>query len=369
MNVTEKPKPNLLFPASMLLYIVASMQVGVGLFGFQRYIFKEAGHDAWISVILAGLASHLAMWATIRTLRHYESTDIFGIHRDVFGKWLGGLLNIGFIVYAGFSTVIVSRTYIEAVQAWVFPDFPTWLLTLLLLVLAGYGLYGGIRVIVGICLFSFVCQIAVTPLLYYPLKYAQWNYLLPLLEATPGELLQATKSMSFTITGFEFIFAYFPFVQNKERAQRYSHISLAITTLYYLLITITTTVYFSGPQLLKQIWATLSLLKIIQLPFLERLEYIALPVWMFVVLPGTILTTWSVTRGFKRMWGIQQKKSLYAVCLIVFIVSLLFKNRYQIDRMNDFMSICSFYVAFVYPFVLLAVVSIVHGVRKRRESV
>lgn len=353
----------------MLLFTIASMQVGVGLFGFQRYIYKEAGHDAWISVILAGLASHLAMWAILRSLRHYESTDIFGIHRDVFGKWLGGLLNLVFMAYSAYSIVVVSRTYIEAVQSWVFPDFPTWLLTLLLLVLVGYGIYGGIRVLVGICLISFVCQIAVTPLLYYPLKYAQWNYLLPFLEATPTELLQAAKSMSFTITGFELILVYFPFVQNKKLAGRYTHIGLAITTLYYLAVTLTTIVYFSGPQLLKHIWATLSLLKIIQLPFLERLEYIALPLWMFVVLPGILLPAWSVTRGLKRMWAIQQKKSLYAVCLIVFIVSLLFKNRYQIDRMNSFMSIFSFCLAFVYPFILLAVVSIVHGVRKRRQSV
>ncbi|WP_272491217.1 GerAB/ArcD/ProY family transporter [Paenibacillus apiarius] len=58
------------------------------------------------------------------------------------------------------------------------------------------------------------------------------------------------------------------------------------TNVIYLIIMLVSVVYFSERQMLKTIWGSINLLKIIKYPFLERLEFIAIPVWMFVVFAG-----------------------------------------------------------------------------------
>lgn len=45
------------------------MQVGVGVLGFQRYIAKSAGHDAWMAVITGGILIHLLVWMSYQMLK------------------------------------------------------------------------------------------------------------------------------------------------------------------------------------------------------------------------------------------------------------------------------------------------------------
>ena len=36
-----------------------SLQIGIGILGYQRVILKNAGYDAWISLIIAGIANNI----------------------------------------------------------------------------------------------------------------------------------------------------------------------------------------------------------------------------------------------------------------------------------------------------------------------
>jgi hypothetical protein len=155
-------------------------------------------------------------------------------------------------------------------------------------------------------------------------------------------------------------------VKDKEKAQRYTHLSLMSTNLVYLTVMVISTIYFSKEQLLKTIWATLSLLKIIQFSFLERFEYIAIPLWMLIVLPVLLLQTWALTRGMKRLFSWNQKVVLYVLCTIIFIASILLKKRGQVNNLNDLLSLISIYVDFIYPFILLLLVKLIHAIRKQR---
>lgn len=48
---------------------------------------------------------------------------------------------------------------------------------------------------------------------------------------------------------------------------------------------ILTLAFFSEKQLASAIWAYLSMIKIIQFPFIERFEYIIVSVWAFLYYP------------------------------------------------------------------------------------
>ncbi|MBP1931079.1 GerAB/ArcD/ProY family transporter [Ammoniphilus resinae] len=355
MEITVKPKANLLFSSYLLLFVIVGNQVGIGVMGFQRIIFREAGHDSWISVIIAGISTHLVAWVMLKTLDLYGSTDLYGIHEDVYGKWLGRIFSSLYIAFLLMGALIVLRNYIEVVQTWMFPDAPAWLFAVLLLFLMVYGVSGGIRVIVGFCFLSLFFTIWMLLLLIYPYQYAEWIYLSPVMEASMIQLLKGAKEMTLTIVGFEILYFIFPFLKEKEKAGRYTHLGLLLTTCCYLLIMIVSTIYYSEDQILQAIWTTFMMFNVIQLPFLERFEFVGISLWILAIMPNLLLYTWAATRGMKRIFQWKQKHALYLFTIVLFGVSIFLNTRLKINALNDFSGKFSFYIVYVYPFILFII--------------
>lgn len=338
--------------AFLLFFIVHGAQIGVGIHGFQRIIYQDAKQDAWISVILAGLATHIIAIFMLKTLEIYGSNDLYGIHQDIFGKWIGNFFNIIYISYCSVAFFAVLRNYIEVVQTWVFPDLNTWFLTVSLLLIVMYAFTGGLRVIVGVSFFSAVLSIWLFPMLAFPMKFIEPRSLLPILDSDLSEILKGVHSMTFTVIGFEILYVIYPFVKDKEKAKKNVHLGLFVTTLIYLAVMLVTLTYFSGAQLTKTIWATLTLFGVVKFPFIERIEYFVVCFWLLIILPNLCLFIWSAFRGANRLVKVSANKFVWLFSLIIFGVSFMFKTRPQINTFNDYYSQVAFYIVFVYPILL-----------------
>ncbi|MCR8641308.1 spore germination protein [Paenibacillus sp. N1-5-1-14] len=343
------------FKAYMLLFLICNAQIGVGIFGFQRFVYKAAQHDAWISVILAGIATHISVWIMVTTLRKHQSLDLYEIHQKLFGRWIGGGISILFLVYFLSNMTTIIRTYIEALQSWIFPDFPTWLLSLILIILTVYGSLGGIRVVLQLSVISLFLILSIPILHYTPLEYAVWSRILPIYDTSLPQLLNGAMKMGFTIAGFEAIYFVYKRVKDKENVMKYTQVSVLYTNILHLFIMLVSIVYYSDQQLLKTIWASITPLKIIKYPFLERIEFVVTPLWMFVVLPGLMLMAWMLLRGTSFLFGWHQKATLYGMAMIVFVASSMIRNRGQINAINDYLGFIAISVSYIYPCLLLAI--------------
>lgn len=358
--------PSETFNAFMIFFIIQSAQIGVGIQGFQRIIYQDAKHDAWISVVLAGLATHIIAIFMLKTLHLYDSNDLYGIHQDVYGKWIGNFLNSLYILYISSAFFAVLMNYTEVVQSWVFPNLKTWFLVASLLLIVVYSFTGGLRVIVGICFFSFVFSIILLPVLGFPMKYIEPRSLLPVLEADMSEIFKGVKSMTFTIVGFEILYVIYPFIKDKENVNKPLHLGLFLTTIIYLAVMLVSLTYFSGEQLSKTIWATLTLFSIVKFPFVERMEYIVICFWMLIILPNLCLFVWTAYRGTMRIVNISAKKFVWIFSFITFIASFSLTTRIQINMFNNHFSRIAFYTIFVYPILLYVVAKIKNKVNKRK---
>ncbi|TCZ80801.1 spore gernimation protein [Paenibacillus albiflavus] len=355
MKTGGQTKQPFYFQAYMLFFLICNAQIGVGILGFQRFVYKAAHQDAWISVILAGIATHISVWAIVTTLRKHQSLDLYEIHQKLFGRWIGGGLSILFLIYILLDMTTIVRTYIEIVQSWVFPDFPTWLLSLILVILTVYGSLGGIRVVLQLSCISLIIIVSISLLYYNPLKYAVWSRMLPIYEATLPQLFSGAMKMGLTIAGFEAIYFVYKRVKDKENVMKYAQGSVLYTNILYLFLMIVSIIYYSDVQLLKTIWGSTTQLKIIKYPFLERIEFVITPLWMFVVLSGVMLLAWSFLRGTSLLFGWPQKATLYGVAIVVFAASTLLQNRGQINALNDYIGVIALFASYVYPCLLLAI--------------
>ncbi|MGP4080137.1 GerAB/ArcD/ProY family transporter [Pseudalkalibacillus sp. R45] len=343
---------NAMVSPTLVFFLIHAMQIGVGILGFQRYIAKDAGYDAWISILIGGLMMHILLWMIYKILEDSDG-DIVSVHNDIYGKYLGGLLSIIFSFYFLLLSLTVVRTFIEVVQVWVFPRLNVWVFSFVFLLLAYYFAAGGFRVVTGMCLFSVLLGLPVLSLYFFPLQFAHMENLFPIINHSIPELLASTKTATLSFLGIELLLIYYPFIKKPHASKKWAHHGVFFTTLIYLGTAIVSFVYYSLEGIQDIIWPTISLWKIVELPFVERFEYIGLAMWVYVILPNICLALWAASRVPRRVLNFKQHWILIIYFIILFIACGLLKDRETIDQLNDWTGKIGFYILLYIPILFL----------------
>ncbi|KFM98518.1 spore gernimation protein GerB [Bacillus clarus] len=359
--MTEQNKTNTVSPYFTFLLLHA-LQIGVGVLGYQRVIIKNAGYDAWISLIVAGIATHIVLFCMLKMLE--KDNDLMNIHTTCFGKWLGSFFSVCFTVYLLLFCLTVLRTYIEVIQVWVFPTIKVWKLTLLFLLVTYYVIKGGFRSVTGICFLGILLPIFVLFFLVFPMKYAHFRNILPILTHSPVEIINSTKASALEFLGFEAILIFYPFLEKGKSLKKWAHGGIAFTTILYVILAIVSFMYYSEGLLSHTIWPTLTMLKIIKIPFIQRFEYIILFIWFLIILPNLCLTIWSSCRTIKRSFHIPFKITLPFFIATVFFASLFFTNRESINTLNTVLSQAGLYIVYAY----IPILFVFHSLRWRMKN-
>ncbi|WML47834.1 GerAB/ArcD/ProY family transporter [Neobacillus sp. PS3-34] len=368
MKVDLHPKEGLLFNAFLVMFVIHVTQTGVGIVGLPRVVFLKSGHDGWISVLLAGIATGIVLWLMILMLRQYKNADLYGIQVDVFGNFIGKALGVLYMLYLTSTFFVIVMNYIEIVQAWVFPDMPTWMLSASLIFLTVYAVLGGIRVVVGISFLSFLATIWLIFILAVPLKYSDPTHIFPIWNTSYKNILMGIYKTSFSIIGFEMILFIYPYIKEKKKALLYSEIGNLYTTILFTIITFVAMIFFSEESLKRTIWPVLSMFKIVRLPNLERFEFIAVSFWMLIILPNLCAYLWAASKGFSRLFNIKQKKGIYILAFLSWGGTFFIKARYQMNLTTDYVGIIGFYAAFCYPILLSVIVLIKKWWGRRKHA-
>ncbi|RUL48624.1 GerAB/ArcD/ProY family transporter [Lysinibacillus antri] len=359
MNVNMEMKKQNTINAFLVLFVVHTAQMGIGVAGIQRVLYKEVQQDAWIVIILSGVITCLIVWIIGKTLSEYENHTLFDIHLDIYGKWLGKFVNLLIVLYLFSVFLSICLGYIEIVQAWMFEKMPSWLIGAFLIILTGKGVRSGFRPIVGVCFLAFLSAIWMLFIFFAePLKFAEWHYLFPMFELTSTELYKGMIKTSYSLLGFELLYFIYPFVKEKEKAVRFAILGVIASIVILVILTVIAIGYFSGEQLERTIWATISMFKIVKLPFIERFEYIAIPVWMIIIIPNLLLYMWAASKGIKISFGYRQSYALYVFLLLSLVVFIFFNKRLHINMFIDYVGMIGLYVCYVYPIILYIAVRI-----------
>ncbi|PGZ97793.1 spore gernimation protein GerH [Bacillus pseudomycoides] len=337
-----------------VFFLIHSAQFGVGVLGFARIIAKAAGYDAWMGVIIAGVINHILMWMMYGLLESVNG-NLITLHQNIFGKWIGNTFNLIFIIYFFLGSVSVIRTYVEIVQVWMFPTAATWKLTIFLCILSYYIISSGFRVMTGICVVSVVATCGYIMMLFLAMKYSNFANLLPIFTHSFGDILKATKESIYTMIGFELILMIYPFIKTPEKSHKFAQYGILFSNFLYLLSTILAFAFFSEKQLLKTIWSQLSITQVIRLPFIERLEYLAISGYALIVITSVLLPLWGATRGLHELFRVKQKYILISLLFITVIISQSITERHDINNFISQVSKASFWLVYVYIPVLFLI--------------
>ncbi|MDQ0232661.1 GerAB/ArcD/ProY family transporter [Metabacillus malikii] len=361
-------KENKMVSPYFLFFLIHSTQTGVAVLSFQVNIIGGAGQDAWISVFATGLFMHVILFMMLYILKHSSTGDILSLHREVFGKYLGGLISITIAIYLALISLNSLHTYIDLLQIWVFDGIASWEFSLLFCVLIYYVVSGGFRIITAIAYWGVVIPSFLLLSILYLLNYAEISYLTPIFNYHLNDYLISAKEVLPVYMGFESVLIFYPFISERETSHKWGHIATLYTTLLYTVIAVITFLFFTQGKLEHLTWPTLTLIKIIQLPFLERFEFIFIFTWLLVVMPVVCINLWAAVRSFKLT--IPKLKSTYiliAFLTVFHIVNSLFIEIGFSHLLDKVVTTCGITFIFCYiPIIFL--ITVIRKKWKQRDG-
>lgn len=358
-------KENYKISGFLVFFLIHSTQTGIGMLSFQRQIIEGAGQDSWIAVIIAGLCLHIVLWMMVKILNN-PSKDIIDIHRYCFGMFLGNAVSLLLIGYFFIIALTVLLAYINILQVWIFPALKTWELSLVLLIILYYLITGGFRVLTGFCFFSVLLSTGLMFSLYFPFQHGQLNYLFPIFNHSFSDLLKSSQSSSIVFLGFESLLLYFPYLKSPQTNIKWAHFALLFSTIKYLALLIVTLLYFSQGHLSRTLWPTLEMMKIIEVPFLERFEYLFIFIWLMIIIPTICIPLWCCTRITKRLFALKPKLFLVVVLAFLFIAAQPFNDQTKIYALSRFTSQIGIYFVIAYIPLLFVLYFVIKKMKGKR---
>ena len=349
----------------IIFFLIHSVQVGVGVLGYQRIIAKSAGYDAWMSVIIAGLFTNVIVFIMFKLLET-GGGDIVSVNKMAFGKWIGKLLDVFFMLYFCLIALTISRTYIEVLQVWMFPKLSTAIFAALFFLLVIYIVNGGLRAVAGVAFFGTVLPAYLVLTFGFTLPFAEFRNLLPVFDHSLLDMLKSTRDMTLTFLGFETLIVFYPYIKDAKKSKKWAHGGLIFSTFIYTCLSLITFAFFSEEQLSKTVWATLSMWKIVEMPFVERFEYIGIANWCLIILPNVCIALWCASRIAKRSFKITQRKTLIILATACVICVSFLADRTQINMLNNITSQVGFYLNFAFIPLLLAIILIKKKVKQKQ---
>jgi spore germination protein (amino acid permease) len=282
--------------------------------------------------------------------------DVVTAHLFAYGSMIGKGASFLYILYFIILAVAILRGFIEVVQVWVFPELSVWTFAAVFLVLVVYIVFGGFRTVVGIAFFGLVLPAYLLLVFGFTFRYSDFSNLLPILDHTPLQLLKSSFHMSLTFMGFEILLFIYPYIKKPEQSKKWAHLGVLITTLFYTAVAVITFAYFSEKMLQKSIWATLEMWKIVNMPFVERFEYIGIANWVLIILPNVCLCIWSASKIMKRIFPVRQRRAVLIIAVVSLVIIGLLDTRDKVNMFMDFTGKIGFILNYLYvPFLFVSV--------------
>ncbi len=322
-----KDKAGSMISSKQLIYIIIGAQFGLGLFSLPRVVSEAAHKDAWIAVILGAIIPIFSLFLIERLGKRMPELNFAQMTTALFGRYIGGFLVLFFIAYVIAFESIVVRIYAEVTKLYLLPKTP---LTIVLAMYAFTIIYignKGARVLGRINEIMFYMLLVSFMVLLLPLGQSDYTNLLPIGEAGLGGITRGALNTGYYFAGTEILLVFYTLVIKKDEVIKAGLKAIGIVTALFCAMVIIGELVFGTYGLQKIIWPGLVLLKVAQLPLIERLEFVFLFVWLGTGARPAINMGFAASLSLSQLLRIDEKKyhiySLIFVGMGIFILALL----------------------------------------------
>lgn len=352
------------------IFLIHGVQAGIGLLTLPSELAENAGTDGWISIIIGWFFATLAGLLIIQVMKKYPNGTIIDLITHYFGMWMGKVASLIFCLYFAFLASIIFIRECLFIQFWILPQTSLYILMVLLSIPTYLIVRKNITILARYSELVFFMTIWLVFFYFTPLKEAHWLNLLPIVKEGWGPIFTTVKVTIFSFTGFEIAFFLYPSLREKQKASLGMIIANTLTLLVLLTITIVIFTFFSPDEITQYKEPTISVLKIVEFKFLERIEIVFLSFYIFVISTTVLPFMYSTVFSFSQLLGTKDHSKFVIWYLLLNLVYLIFTPQ-SFDRNDQLQKLAQPFtvaLAYVFPFCLLVYVWL-HDLVKRRAHI
>ena len=201
---------------------------------------RFSGRDVWIVILISTVFGSLLFTIYYRISKLHGFQSLTEIIRDLFGKWIGGLIILAYMGYFLFLATGLLKSTSDMIKATIMIDANLTLVITLLMIPIVYGLMLGVNVIgrSSELLFYVVC-ICFIPLLIavFTSDIFKFENLLPVLEKGLFALKTDIYTMSLFPYGEAITFLFiFPLIPNDKKGKilKYGYVAIVMAMVILL---------------------------------------------------------------------------------------------------------------------------------------
>ena len=120
--------------SGQLMGLIVSIQVGTGVLTLPSQLATTSGHDGWISVLVYGIIVTAIIFIMVRLMYRYNNKSIYEINKLLYGKYLGGLLNLFIVLYLWYSACLYLRSFTNILHIHLLRSSPSLILCIFTLI-------------------------------------------------------------------------------------------------------------------------------------------------------------------------------------------------------------------------------------------
>lgn len=351
-----------------LAFFTIQTAIGEGALTVPFSVHSEASMDGWISMLLAGFATHLVIILIWMICRKYPKMTMIEFLPQMAGKFVGHLISVLYIIYfIGIASVILMN-YCRIINAWIFPMTPKWVIMTLMMVTSYYLAKERLKIIVRFETLISILLIIIIILIIFPFSKGNPLYIFPIGQSGIGNMIRGMREAVITLAGFEVLLMVYPQVKGNDGAiLKTMLISYIFVTLFYVLIILSCFMFFSPEELNIIPEPVLYMLKAFSFRIVERSDLLFLSLWVVIVMTSIVNYVFLASTGITQILktGNSSKVTLLviAACLLI---ALLPHNFLFISKLNKWFSYFALFMIYLLPLTLF-LLSILRGRRKAAE--
>lgn len=342
-----------------LMNFLLSAQVGVELLETPNVLAEKSGHDGWIPIIIVGILIAIAMIFIILLLERYNNNSIYDINKHLYGKYLGGFLNIIVSLYLWAITCLQLRLFTELLKITYLRFTPPIVLDIFIILPTIYLSWYGLKAIARFSFIMWFFILITYILLLLSIRFCDVKLLMPVGESGFLGALKGLEDCYYAYLGFELVVILYPFITDKEKAMKYSLTAHGIGIIFFLSVTLVCTAFFGEKHLAKIVFPLIRLSRAYDDPIVQRIDLLYIAAWIPVMTMSVSSYFFPAYCSVQKLFKREKKTvSLIIFTAITILISRIPRNHHEVYRYTHIITIWG--VVFVVFIMLCYIFSFVN---------
>ncbi|MGG0939135.1 endospore germination permease [Brevibacillus centrosporus] len=346
---------------------IASVTIGVGILTFPRTLAKATGaFDGWISIVISGAVAFLIGWLLAKLAARFPRQSFFEYTSLIASKPVGYVLTILICIYTMLFVSFEVRAIGTIAKQYLFYNTPVEMITLSFLLVVQYAVAGSRVALLRLnLLFLPVVLYVIVVVLVFAQPLVEIENVRPYFSSSWKALLQGSKDVGLSYSGFEIILFYTMLMKRPEEAGKSVFLGLLIPVVLYMTIYVFVIAVFSAEVAKNLTFPTIELAKEVEVPggFFERVESIFFTIWIMTIFNTSAMwldiTVLNLTSMFKKVG-----KMVWILILspIIYFIAMLPQNLIDFFSFGDKLTYFGLIIVYLIPICLL-IIAFFRGVK------